>query len=116
MDLLNVKTGFFFQQECIRSYSCTENFDALGQLFEAVLNDALHMEYLTTVLPFVAKLALQSPSLITQVIHLSRLPMFLEGYINYKIFYILTLGFCNTCIRRMPLVIFHFAVFYILGH
>ncbi|EJW73885.1 hypothetical protein WUBG_15211, partial [Wuchereria bancrofti] len=58
--------------ECIRSYSRTKRFDALGQLFEKVLDEKLSLEYLTTVIPFMAKLALQSPSLITQPIPILR--------------------------------------------
>uniref|UniRef100_A0A1I8EXP4 poly(ADP-ribose) glycohydrolase n=1 Tax=Wuchereria bancrofti TaxID=6293 RepID=A0A1I8EXP4_WUCBA len=59
-------------EECIRSYSRTKRFDALGQLFEKVLDEKLSLEYLTTVIPFMAKLALQSPSLITQPIPILR--------------------------------------------
>ncbi|VDK85885.1 unnamed protein product, partial [Onchocerca ochengi] len=53
-------------EECIKSYSRTTSFAALGQLFETVLNETLRVEYLTIVVPFMAKLALQSPNLITQ--------------------------------------------------
>ncbi|MCP9265611.1 Parg protein [Dirofilaria immitis] len=59
-------------KECIRSYSRVTSFDALRQLFETVLDETLRMEYLTTVVPFMAKLALQSPSLITQPIPILR--------------------------------------------
>ncbi|CAG9533606.1 unnamed protein product [Cercopithifilaria johnstoni] len=59
-------------EECIRSYSRTRSFDALGQLFEAVLNETLRVQYLTIVVPFMAKLALQSPDLITQPIPILR--------------------------------------------
>ncbi|KAL3982892.1 Poly (ADP-ribose) glycohydrolase (PARG) family protein [Acanthocheilonema viteae] len=59
-------------EECIRSYSHTRSFDALEQFFEAVLNETLRMEYLTAVVPFMAKLALQSPNLITQPIPILR--------------------------------------------
>ncbi|EFO25964.2 Poly(ADP-ribose) glycohydrolase [Loa loa] len=59
-------------EDCIRSYSRARSFNALRQLFEAVLSEALRVEYLTTVIPFMAKLALQSPSLITQPIPILR--------------------------------------------
>ncbi|VDK84342.1 unnamed protein product [Litomosoides sigmodontis] len=59
-------------EECIGSYSRTRTFDALEQLFETVLNETLRVEYLTSVVPFMAKLALQSPSLITQSIPILR--------------------------------------------
>uniref|UniRef100_A0A2K6W0V6 poly(ADP-ribose) glycohydrolase n=1 Tax=Onchocerca volvulus TaxID=6282 RepID=A0A2K6W0V6_ONCVO len=59
-------------EECIKSYSRTTSFAALGQLFETVLNETLRVEYLTIVVPFMAKLALQSPNLITQSIPILR--------------------------------------------
>uniref|UniRef100_A0A915PYA7 poly(ADP-ribose) glycohydrolase n=1 Tax=Setaria digitata TaxID=48799 RepID=A0A915PYA7_9BILA len=59
-------------EECIRSYSHIRCFDALKQFFEVVLDDVSRVEYLTTVIPFMAKLALQSPNLITQPIPLLR--------------------------------------------
>uniref|UniRef100_A0A7I4KG98 poly(ADP-ribose) glycohydrolase n=1 Tax=Brugia malayi TaxID=6279 RepID=A0A7I4KG98_BRUMA len=59
-------------EECIRSYSRTKRFDALGLLFEKILDEKLRLEYLTTVIPFMAKLALESPSLITQPIPILR--------------------------------------------
>lgn len=58
----------FIFKECIESYTRRKwQFDALDKFF-ASIPEQLCEEYLTTVIPFMATLALSAPDLITQVI------------------------------------------------
>ncbi|VDN23607.1 unnamed protein product [Gongylonema pulchrum] len=54
-------------EECISSYTRVKRFDTLAELFERGLGRDVRAEYLTSVVPFMARLALQGPSLFTQV-------------------------------------------------
>ncbi|VDK31187.1 unnamed protein product, partial [Anisakis simplex] len=63
----------FFVQECIESYIQRNwRFDALKKFFESAIPDELAKEYLSSVIPFIAKLALSAPDLITQPLPILR--------------------------------------------
>ncbi|VDN02538.1 unnamed protein product, partial [Thelazia callipaeda] len=57
---------------CIKSYSNIKCFDALKYFFDIFLDAGVRAKYLSSVVPFIAKLALQSPLLITQPLPLLR--------------------------------------------